>query len=293
MDAIATKVLLIGADSAQVDRVRSALAVTAHRTGSRFDLVPSHSDAEALAHLAEGAVDVILLDLSHSAEQGLWTLVRVRMAATELPVVVLVLAGDAGAEVSARALDTGAHDMVATDQLESGLLPRVLHYAIERQRLHATLRELSLTDELTGLYNTRGFNTLAEHHLKLAHRTRGLLLARADIVGLASINERFGRDEGDRTLVSAAKILRETFRASDVVARLGGDDFAVLMLDAADEAIDVVGPRLRLRVERHNADPALRHQLLIALGITRFGPGAPLELDDLLEKAARAMTPRR
>jgi two-component system, cell cycle response regulator len=293
MDAIATNVLLIGADSAHVDRVRSALAAAARRNGARFDLVPNQSDADVLARLADGSVDVILLDLSRASEQGLGTLVRLRVAAPDVPVVILTAPGDADTDASARALEAGAQDTVAADQLESGLLSRVLQYAIERQRLHATLRELSLTDELTGLYNLRGFHTLADHHLKLAHRTRGLLLARADVVGLASINDRFGHGEGDRALLAAGKILRDTFRASDVVARLRADDFAVLMLDAADEAIDVVGPRLRARVERHNADPALRHQLVIALGITRFGPGAPLELDDLLDKAARAMTPRR
>src|SRR6185437_13569342 len=97
-----------------------------------------------------------------------------------------------------------------------------------------------------------GFRTLAEHHLKLAHRTRGLVVAVADVQSLAEINATHGRNEGDRALVAASQVLRETFRASDVIARIRDDDFAALMLDAADDSSDLVAPRLRERVDHHS-----------------------------------------
>ncbi len=187
------------------------------------------------------------------------------------------------------AVQHGAQDWLAATQAEGSVLTRALRYAIERHRLQRTLRELSLTDDLTGLYNRRGFLTLSDHHLKLARRTRGLLLARADITGLRTINKRFGYQEGDRALQAAAEILRASFRVSDVVARLSADEFAVLALDAADETAEVIAPRLRSRVAEHNERPDARYTLDLRIGITRCEREESPTIEDLLARAAIAL----
>jgi two-component system cell cycle response regulator len=216
-------------------------------------------------------------------------LVRARVEVPEVPIVVLVEPGHKGDSNGAAAIEAGACDSVVKEELSSALLARVLHYAIERYRLHATLDQLSLTDPLTGLYNARGFRTLAEHHLKLAHRTRGLVIAVADVRALDQLNAEFGRDAGDRALVAASQILRETFRASDVIARIGNDDFATLMLDATDETTDVVAPRLRQRLEHYRAahrDSPWR--LSMTVGLARVAPGMHPGIDELLSEAGAA-----
>ena len=99
----------------------------------------------------------------------------------------------------------------------------------ERKRMEEDLRALSLVDELTGLYNRRGFLTLARHQQKISARTgKEMLLAYADVDGLKRINDTFGHDAGDAVLVEIGKILKESFRSSDLTARMGGDEFAVL-----------------------------------------------------------------
>ena len=106
---------------------------------------------------------------------------------------------------------------------------------------------------------------------------------------LDQLNAEFGRDAGDRALVAASQVLRETFRASDVIARIGNDDFATLMLDATDETTDVVAPRLRQRLEHYRAahrDSPWR--LAMTVGLARVAPGMHPGIDGMLAEAGAA-----
>lgn len=95
----------------------------------------------------------------------------------------------------------------------------------QRKQTEAKLRELSLTDELTGLTNRRGFTILAEQQIKLSQRLQqGFAIFFADMDGMKGINDQLGHAVGDQALQEMAKILKESFRASDIVARLGGDN---------------------------------------------------------------------
>ncbi|MDB4910204.1 MAG: diguanylate cyclase [Gemmatimonadetes bacterium] len=289
MDLQPIAALLITADSPASRLLSASLAPSVPSRLAAFTLTPVGMSDEALVRLAEQRVDVVMLDLTGPLDTAMDLLVRARVEVPEIPVVVLVEPGHKGESNGAAAVEAGACDSVVKEELSSALLARVLHYAIERYRLHATLDQLSLTDPLTGLYNARGFRTLAEHHLKLAHRTRGLVIAVADVHALDQLNSAHGRDAGDRALVAASQVLRETFRASDVVARIGNDDFATLMLDATDETTDVVAPRLRQRLEHYRAahrDSPWR--LTMTVGLARVAPGMHPSIDDLLAEAGAA-----
>ena len=112
-------------------------------------------------------------------------------------------------------------------------MTRFIHYAIERHHLQKTIRDLSLTDELTRLYNRRGFLALAEQHLREQKRNeRDFVLILADLDDLKKINDNFGHPEGDFAIRKAAEALTSTFRKSDIIARIGGDEFAVLAMEA-------------------------------------------------------------
>jgi two-component system cell cycle response regulator len=289
MDLQPIAALLITADSPASRLLSASLAPSVPSRLAAFTLTPIGMSDEALVRLAEQRVDIVLLDLTGPLDTAMDLLVRARVQVPEIPVVVLVEPGHKGESYGAAAVEAGACDSVVKEELSSALLARVLHYAIERYRLHATLDQLSLTDPLTGLYNARGFRTLAEHHLKLAHRTRGLVIAVADVHALDQLNAAHGRDAGDRALVAASQVLRETFRASDVIARIGNDDFATLMLDATDETTEVVAPRLRQRLEHYRAahrDSPWR--LAMTVGLARVAPGMHPSIDELLAEAAAA-----
>src|SRR3989442_3967113 len=99
----------------------------------------------------------------------------------------------------------------------SQLLMRAVRCATKQYMLQAELGNLALTDELTGLYNRRGFLALAERQLKLSRRSgRGILLVFIDVDGLKQINDTFGHAEGDRTLIRAGGGLGKTVRESHV-----------------------------------------------------------------------------
>src|SRR5713101_7489632 len=113
---------------------------------------------------------------------------------------------------------------VAQRRTMDRLLVRAIRCAMRQGRLQTELSNFAVTDELTGLYNRRGFSLLGERQLKLAHRSgREILVFFADVDRLKQINDKLGYAEGDRALVRAARVLQMTFRDSDVIARLGGD----------------------------------------------------------------------
>jgi diguanylate cyclase (GGDEF)-like protein len=284
METRAVRALWIGGDEAAATSQREA------STPASVEVVRASELSSGLATLADGGIDVVLLELVRRAD-ALDALTTLHDRVPDVPVVVLTAPDDEALGVDA--VQRGAQDWLATTQAEGTHLTRALRYAIERHRLQRTLRELSLTDDLTGLYNRRGFLTLCDHHLKLARRTRGFLLAKADIVGLRAINAEFGYEEGDRALQHAAEILRNSFRVSDVVARLAADQFAVLVLDAADETARIIGPRLAARLVRHNAGAGAPYTLSMRMAHTRCGPDEAPSIEELLARATIALSDAR
>src|SRR5215475_6078017 len=159
-----------------------------------------------------------------------------------------------------------------------------------RWRVLNQLRTMALTDELTGLYNRRGFLLLGTHNVRLAHRTsQSLFLFFADVDGLKSINDRFGHVQGDALPVACGEVLKMTFRESDVIARIGGDEFAILAQGNSNESREAVLSRLQSSVDLMNRDVLAPYQLSLSVGVARFDPASPLSLTELLCIADREM----
>jgi len=278
------------------DNPGDARLIREHLSGARvtgtlapaFQWVVADRLAAGLARLAEGGIDVVLLDLSLPDSQGLDTFVKAQAQAPDAPMVVLTGLDDEA--VALQAMQAGAQDYLVKGRIDGSLLSRAVRYAVERHRLRAELRAMSLTDPLTDLYNRRGFYALAEQQLRMAGRTgRGLLLFFADMDGLKRINDTAGHVEGDRALQAVAEILRRTFRVSDIVARLGGDEFAVFAIDAPENAAEMLTARLRESLNLHNAHKGLSDPLSLSFGLARFDPDRPCSLDDLVARADALM----
>ncbi len=159
----------------------------------------------------------------------------------------------------------------------------------EIKRIQEQLRNLSLTDELTGLYNRRGFMAFGEQHLKLAYRARrGFLLFFLDMNRLKLINDTWGHPVGDAALQQFAGVLRQTFRDADIVARTGGDEFTVLCVEAATEQAAVM-ERLYQNIARFNAQHTLPAVLSYSIGCASYDPDDPCSLSELMQRADRAM----
>jgi diguanylate cyclase (GGDEF)-like protein len=158
-----------------------------------------------------------------------------------------------------------------------------------RKRMEAKLLRLSLTDELTGLNNRHGFLLRAEQLVKLVNRvpTQGWLIYLA-LDGLERVNDESGHDTGDWLIRSAAKVLRESFRDSDILGRIGGDEFAVLATGASTPAMEIE-ERLKHNIEHHNRCFPDQPALSIDIGVIRCDPHSPHTLEDKICQADAAM----
>ncbi len=144
---------------------------------------------------------------------------------------------------------------------------------IERNRLVEEIHDLSLTDELTGLYNLRGFTLLAEQELKLARREkRTLLLFFGDVDNLKTINDTLGHTQGDLALRELSTILKKSFRESDILARIGGDEFLALSVSASKENAEIVVNRIQATLEDRNQRGGTTYDLALSLGSARYDP---------------------
>jgi diguanylate cyclase (GGDEF)-like protein/PAS domain S-box-containing protein len=162
-------------------------------------------------------------------------------------------------------------------------LERVLD---ELQSTNEKLESLSLTDDLTGLSNRRGFFTLGLQQVKIARRLRNdIFLFYLDVDQLKQVNDTYGHAAGDRVLTAVATILKETLRESDIIARIGGDEFAVLAMRSQRGGEKVVLGRLEDKVRAHNLASPKRGHLSVSIGLVRLDPRKAASLEEYLTQA--------
>lgn len=256
---------------------------------ARFSLRWEDHLRGGLARLAgKNDFDAVLLDLLLPDSQGLDTILKVREQAPEVPLVVLTGQDDESLGLSA--VQRGAQDYLVKGHADANLLARSLLYSIERQRMQATLRNLSLTDPLTGLYNRRGLLALADQQLKTARRNKSSLsLVMADLDGLKEINDTLGHQEGDAALLEIAKTLKETFRQSDILARMGGDEFAALLPDGSEKAAKALTDRLQKHLAALNKNQNQPYKLSLSVGTVTLPANQLKSLEDLIAWADALM----
>lgn len=160
--------------------------------------------------------------------------------------------------------------------------------------LQGELQQLASEDPLTNLANRRGFMPLLEHQLAIAHRQgEPLSVLFIDLDGLKVVNDRFGHAFGDQMLQETAAILRDTFRTSDVPARMGGDEFCVLLPGESPEGGEAGVQRLARSVEAANRLPGRPYPLSLSVGLATFDPSHPRKAEELIAEADRQMYERK
>lgn len=159
-----------------------------------------------------------------------------------------------------------------------------------RKQLEEELKKISNTDPLTGLYNRRGFITLAEHTLSLAKRLKKkLILLFIDLDNMKWINDNLGHNIGDIALKETADILKKTFRENDLIARIGGDEFVVLgVIESEDDREDIIS-RLNKKIDEFNKEKERSFKLSISIGTVFYNSDDSYSIEDLLERADKLM----
>jgi diguanylate cyclase (GGDEF)-like protein/PAS domain S-box-containing protein len=178
---------------------------------------------------------------------------------------------------------------ISISSVDGGGLVQVVRDITERKNIEETLRNSSLKDDLTGLFNRRGLLKQAAPYFDFARRQKeSLLLLFIDLDGMKRINDEFGHNEGDNALINTAAILNRSFRSSDIIARLGGDEFTVLVTDLSASKEDAI-TRLNDNLKAYNASETRGHKLAFSIGVATLEPERMTCFEELIEQADQAM----
>ena len=241
---------------------------------------------EALEIIKKNSFDSAVIDIVMPFMDGITLTRELVNLYPNLP--VMIMTGHADEHSAESAIATGAREFIKKPFSIDEFILRFDKMMRDRKGEEALLA-LSLTDELTGLYNRRRFFVLTEQCLKVAIRAkkRSLLLY-IDMDDLKLINDHFGHNDGDQALIDLASILKNTFRESDIIARIGGDEFVVL-LESTDENDEMLITRLDENIRDYNAKASQHYKLSVSVGAAQFDPEYPISIDELLSKADALM----
>jgi diguanylate cyclase (GGDEF)-like protein/PAS domain S-box-containing protein len=160
----------------------------------------------------------------------------------------------------------------------------------EKKQMEEQLQVMSMKDDLTRLYNRRGFFIISEQQMRIANRIKKEVLCFfIDLDGMKWINDTMGHKEGDDALIMTAGILRETFREADIIGRIGGDEFAILAVGTNKAGADLLVKRLQKHVDRYNAQTYRSYKLSLSIGVACYDPEHPQSIDDLMSSADTLM----
>jgi diguanylate cyclase (GGDEF)-like protein len=214
---------------------------------------------------------------------------QIRSNALEVP-MLLLHDGNVSGELEADCFSLGVQEVLALTELSIKTLLKALRNAVERHRMRRQIHELSMLDELTGIYNRQGFLLRAEQTLALSERLgteANLFFLDAD--HMKWVNDTYGHQEGDFLLKEISRILQDVFRRTDVLGRIGGDEFAVLALRESADDVQSILARLEESQNRVNAQRSVEYPITFSIGVGRSTREDRLDLDELMEIADQAM----
>jgi two-component system cell cycle response regulator len=267
-----------------VDDEKSMLEMLRHSLGEEgIDCEAYSNGADALARIQSSDADMLITDIAMEGMRGLELTREAKRVRPDLNVIVMTgFVNDFSYDL---AIEAGAADFIKKPFTTQELLMRIKHVKMQEK-----LRTISITDELTGLLNRRGFFALAQQQLKLFSRSKGrMALLFADVDRFKAINDSWGHQKGDEALLGLAGIFRDTFRESDIVARMSGDEFAILLIDISEKGLSLIHSRLRQNIDAFNAQSRGLYTLSISIGMVKYDRERHVTIDDLLRDADELM----
>ena len=276
-----------------------------------YEVIATNNGSEALDVLQglDGPM-LAILDIMMPEMTGIEVCRRVRAIPTSTPTYIILLTAKGGKDDIVAGLNAGADDYLTKPfernelrarievgarvvTLQQKLAEKVEELSgtiVELREAELEIRNLSMRDELTNLYNLRGFRALFEQHRSLSRRSvTSFGLIYGDVDGLKMINDVYGHHEGSEALRQFADIFNRSFRDSDIIARIGGDEFLILSTTDCDCNTTIPLARLQENLSNYNARKPKPYQLSMSLGSICVNPENESTLEELLIKADRVM----
>jgi diguanylate cyclase (GGDEF)-like protein len=280
MKSSSLKVLIVDDEEGVRNLLLSLLSKWGHECEMAKDGV------EALEKIKKSSFDSAVIDIVMPLMDGITLTKELLKSYPYLP--IMIMTGHADEHSAESAIAAGAREFIKKPFSVDEFILRFDKMMRDHKGEEALLA-LSLTDELTGLYNRRRFFVLTEQYLKVAIRTkkRSLLLY-IDMDDLKWINDHCGHNEGDQALIDLARVLKKTFRESDIIARIGGDEFVVLLESTVDND-EVLMTRLSENIKDYHPKGPQCYNLSISVGAAQFDPENPISIDELLSRADALM----
>jgi diguanylate cyclase (GGDEF)-like protein len=255
---------------------------------NRYEATHKSRLADAILAMKNEDFDIVLLDLNLPDSRELDTLMRVVESAPEVPIIVLT--ANNSDEMGLRGVQMGAQDFLLKGDFNYLTLDRAIIYAIERHRLQRTIRQLAVLDELTGLYNRRGFNTLNPDVIQRVKTCdqKGYLVF-FDLDRFKSINDELGHAKGDEALKEFAANLRSVFRKGTLLTRFGGDEFVAMGIETQPGQVDQALQSLEIVLSVRNARDDAQFAIEASSGTAYFDCNAPASIEELSAQADAAL----
>lgn len=254
-----------------------------------FYLTQVPSLERALSELVQITFDIAFLDLSLPDASGLESIRRLRQIAPELPIVIL--SGSRDPEITLQAVECGAQDYLVKGQIDEALIVRTVRYALDRKRMEMKLAYLSQYDQLTGLAN-RGlfYDRLRQAMLRAERRKHAIALLFVDLDFFKSVNDDHGHHIGDLLLKEVAERLQANVRREDTVARMGGDEFAIILEQIQDQgAISAIAEKLLQSLSSPYEFNGHKMAITASIGIMPYYGQPGMTPEDLLKNSDTAM----
>jgi len=262
-----------------------------------YEVITAANGKEALAKAKSNSPDLVLSDVAMPDMSGTDVCRTIKNDKDLTGIYVILISGfQKKSAQQAEGFESGADGYIVRPIEKREFLARIASVVRivktekELRQREEEIRALSMTDPLTGLYNRRGFFTLADQQLKMARRAKqSLLFIYMDLDGMKTINDFWGHHKGDEALVETAQILRKVFRDSDIIARLGGDEFVTLALDASEDHSTIISDRLKQQLDIHNSRQGRDYNISISVGMAYNDDDNNISIDELLARADTLM----
>ena len=270
-------VIIVDDDERLLEIFKTALSLEGYQCET------ASSAESALELINKTSFDIMLTDIRMPGIEGFELTSKAKNIRPDLSVIIMTAYAE---EFSYdNAIEAGASDFIKKPFTLNELMARIQHVKLQEK-----VRTMAVTDELTGLYNRRGFFSLAEKLLQLCKREKkGIFMLYTDLDGLKKINDTFGHKEGDMALIDIANILRNNYRESDIIARIGGDEFVVIPIGTTEDSTKIATSRLQKSIEIHNSEINRSYKLSLSFGIAYYDPENSCSIDELLVQGDKLM----